>query len=104
MESHEGDLRAEVHDEQLVNRIESDYRTAPLDAPTMQLLDFAAKLTLEPKNMRETDIAALRQSGFSDGSILEAVQIIAYFNYANRVMDSLGIEPEPDMRHRRTGQ
>ena len=32
---------------------------------------------------------------------LDAVQTIAYFNYANRVMDALGVEPEADMRHRR---
>jgi hypothetical protein len=33
-----------------------------------------------------------------DRDILDAVEVIAYFNYINRVADALGIEPEPEMR------
>jgi uncharacterized peroxidase-related enzyme len=102
MESHESDLRAEIHDEKQVRRLQDDYRGAALDPPTSSLLDFAVKLSLRPKDMEESDIAALRTVGFDDQTILDAVQTITYFNYSNRVMDALGIEPEPEMRHRRT--
>lgn len=101
MECHEPDLRAEIHDDEQIQRIQDDYRTAALDPPTSQLLDYAVKLTLRPKEMEEHDIAALRSAGFDDPAILDAVQTISYFNYANRVMDALGIEPEAEMRHRR---
>jgi uncharacterized peroxidase-related enzyme len=99
MESHEPDLRAEVHDDEQVRRIHDDHRTAALDQATMKLLDFATKLSLNPKEMSRDDIEGLRHIGFADETILDAVQTIGYFNYANRVMDALGIEPEPDMRH-----
>lgn len=99
MESHEPDLRAEVHDHEQARRIQDDHRTGGLDASTVTLLDFAAKLTLRPKEMNEQDIAGLRSAGFADETILDAVQTIGYFNYANRVMDAVGIQPEPDMRH-----
>jgi hypothetical protein len=33
----------------------------------------------------------------TDCDILDAVQVIAYFNYINRVADALGIDPELEM-------
>lgn len=101
MEAHEADLRAEVSDSDQIRLIEDDYHRARLDPRTLTLLDFAVKLTLRPREMRKRDLDPLRQAGFTDENILDAVQMIAYFNFANRVMDALGIEPEPEMRHRR---
>jgi hypothetical protein len=34
----------------------------------------------------------------SDRNILDALEVIAYFNYINRIADVLGIEPEPEMK------
>lgn len=101
MEAHETDLRAEVQNSGQIELIQDDYRRAGLDPLAVTLLDFAVKLTLQPTQMEKSDIALLQQAGFTDETILDAVQTIAYFNYANRVMDALGIEPEPQMRHRR---
>jgi len=101
MEAHESDLRAEVRDDEQIALIQTDYGNATLDAPTKALLDFAVKLSLHPLEMRSADIASLRNAGFDDETIVDAVQAIAYFNYANRVMDALGVEPEPEMRHKR---
>ncbi|GBE36870.1 hypothetical protein BMS3Bbin07_01022 [bacterium BMS3Bbin07] len=100
MESHESDLREEIRDDAEVSRIQDDYRKANLDPATKKLLDFAAKLTLTPKEISRTDVEVLRATGFADEDILDAAQLIAYFNYTNRVMDSLGIDPEPGMRYK----
>ena len=40
----------------------------------------------------------LRRHAFSDRDILDAVQVIAYFNYINRVADALGVDPELGMQ------
>jgi hypothetical protein len=40
----------------------------------------------------------LRRHALTDRDILDAVEVIAYFNYINRIADALGIEPEPEMR------
>jgi alkylhydroperoxidase family enzyme len=48
--------------------------------------------------VREADVRTLRRRGLSDRDILDAVQVIAYFNYINRVADALGIDPEPEMQ------
>ena len=44
------------------------------------------------------DVEVLRDLGFDDVAIHDAVQVIAYFNYINRVADCLGVDLEPDMR------
>ena len=98
MESHEPDLREEISDRAEVLLIQEDYRNAKLDGATRRLLDFAVKLTLNPREMAEVDVEQLRPCGFSDEQILDAVQLTAYFNYVNRVLDGLGVEPEPGMR------
>jgi uncharacterized peroxidase-related enzyme len=60
-------------------------------------LDFAVKLTRSPAGMTEADVAALRAAGFSDRAILDAVEIVGYFNYINRVADGLHVDLEPGM-------
>ena len=40
----------------------------------------------------------MRQYGFDDRGIHDAVQIIGYFNYINRVAEALGVEPESFIR------
>ncbi len=39
----------------------------------------------------------LRAAGFSEEAISDAAQVIGYFNYINRVADSLGVDLEPEM-------
>ncbi len=48
--------------------------------------------------MRRRDVNILRKYGLADRDILDAVEVISYFNYINRVADALGIDPEPEMR------
>lgn len=43
------------------------------------------------------DCDRLRSVGLTDRDILDAVEVISYFNYINRVADALGIDPEPEM-------
>ena len=46
--------------------------------------------------MVEADIDILRESGLDDGQILEANQIICYFNHANRTLNGLGLTTQGD--------
>jgi len=58
------------------------------------MLRFAVKLTAQPGAMNEADVEALRTAGFSDRDILDIVEVVGYYAYANRVADGLGIETE----------
>lgn len=63
----------------------------------LALLNYAAKLTKNVAGMRETDILCLRQEGLTDTEILELNQVVAYFNYSNRVLNGLGVTTEGDV-------
>ncbi len=60
------------------------------------LCDFAAKLTLTPAAVSRADVNGLRAHGWDDRAIHDAIQVIAYFNYINRVAEAVGIEGEPE--------
>jgi len=55
-------------------------------------------VTRAPAETRREDLEALRAHGLSDRDLLDAVEVIAYFNYINRVADALGINPEPEVQ------
>jgi uncharacterized peroxidase-related enzyme len=62
------------------------------------LLGYAIKLTREPARLVEDDVQRLRAHGLSDRDIVDANQVVAYYNYVNRVADGLGVEPERGSR------
>ena len=63
----------------------------------LALMRYAEKLTLSPGDMVEADVGALRDAGLDDGAILEANQIICYFNYVNRSINGLGVTTAGDI-------
>ena len=99
MESHEKDLRSEVGGEAAALAVQDDYRAAGLAAREVALLDYAVKLTKDPRAVGRADLDALRAAGFTDEQLVDAVQCIGYFNFINRVLDGLGVDPEPGMRY-----
>jgi alkylhydroperoxidase family enzyme len=48
--------------------------------------------------MREEEVERLRAAGLSDKDVLDAVEVIGYFNYINRIADGLGVDAEEWMR------
>ena len=62
------------------------------------LCRFAEMVTRTPGALSARHLDPLRQQGLSDCDILDAVEVIAYFNYINRIADALGIDPEPEMQ------
>jgi len=59
------------------------------------MLEYAILLTTSPGEVTEADIGALRTAGFSDRDILDIAEVTAYYAYANRIADGLGITTEP---------
>ena len=58
------------------------------------MLDYAAKLSLEPWNMVEADLQELRDVGFSNSGILDIANVTSYYAYVNRLADGLGVDLE----------
>ena len=38
----------------------------------------------------------VRSEGWSDAAIHDALQVVSYFNYINRIADVVGIDDEPE--------
>ena len=60
------------------------------------LCDYAVKLTRTPAAVGPADADGLRAQGWDDAAIHDAIQVIAYFNYVNRVAEGVGVGPEPE--------
>ena len=67
------------------------------DGAELALMRYAEKLTMTPGSMTEPDVATLRAAALDDGAILEANQIVCYFNYVNRSINGLGVTTEGDI-------
>ena len=87
------EARAEMIEAALHNRTPED----ALDGAELALLRYSEKLTSSPGAMVESDIEELRAAGVDDGQILEANQIVGYFNYVNRCLNGLGVTTEGDI-------
>ena len=68
--------------------------TRALTQSQAALWRYAAKVTQEPWTCTQADVDALRAAGARDEEIHAAVQVIAYFNYINRIADALGVDAE----------
>ena len=94
MAHHERGLRYLLKDDSLADAIVSNWRTADLDAKRRAMLEFSVKLTLSPGSMESEDSQLLRDVRFSDRDILDITEVVAYYAYANRIADGLGVQPE----------
>ncbi len=60
-------------------------------------LRYAKELTKNPSDLQKEAIEKLKESGLTDGEILEINQVVSYFNYANRTVLGLGVSTEGDI-------
>ena len=77
-----------LHDKQPQNAFEG---------AELALLQYAEKLMLNPGAMVQQDVQVLKDLGVPDGEILEANQIVGYFNYVNRCLNGLGVTTDGDI-------
>lgn len=72
-------------------------RRGDLDAAAVEpaervLLNMVRKLTETPSRMHDEDVQSLRDAGWTDAQIAEAVYITALFAFFNRVADAFGLD------------
>ncbi len=60
------------------------------------VLDFGGKLTQAPGAVDESDIAALRQVGWSDQAIEDVIKVVSLFSFLNRLVDGMGVKGSAD--------
>lgn len=84
-------------DEEKVKRLVKGIYEADLTLRERKLCEFAQHLTANPGLHDETDFTfLLRDAGIDDAGILDAVMVVSYFNFINRMVLALGVELEED--------
>jgi len=91
---HRRGLRRLLRDDELADAIEADFEFADISDKRKTMLRYAMKLTKTPAAVDESDIELLRGQDFSDTDILHIAEVTAYYAYANRIADGLGIPLE----------
>ena len=76
--------------------LENDQPDA-FDPRQFAMLAYARRLTLEPSEVTPDDLDRLRAAGLDDGEILEVNQVAAYFAYANRTVQGLGVTTDGEV-------
>jgi uncharacterized peroxidase-related enzyme len=99
--NHWANARHLIADESRADAIEKALHVGQLelvfDGAELALLQYAEKLTLKPGEIKQADVEKLKSENIDDGQILEANQIIGYFNYVNRCLNGLGVSTENDI-------
>ncbi|HEY6805403.1 MAG TPA: hypothetical protein VI306_17630 [Pyrinomonadaceae bacterium] len=75
----------------MVKALKEDYQNAPISEQDRVMLDYVVQLTKDATRISRDDHVKLRANGFDDQAILQITLIASWFNYINRVADSLGV-------------
>jgi len=59
-------------------------------------LNYSRTVICDVGNLKKNDVTKLRKAGCDDMEILEMNEVIAYFNYSNRVLNGLGVSLDGD--------
>lgn len=82
--------------DQIEKALQDDSPQQAFEGAELALMQYARKLTVNPAGMIQQDVQQLKDAGLTDGEILEANQIIGYFNYVNRLLNGLGVTTDGD--------
>jgi len=76
-------------------KLKSDYKSARLNEIDLALCEYAWQLTKTPGAANENVLVEpLKKLGVEDRAILDATLVVAYFNFVNRIVLSLGVALE----------
>lgn len=91
-------LRSKLFTPEQVEAIVANYRAAGLTEQEVAVLDFAVKLTDNAYKITGRDIDRLHAVGLSDEEIVDVAAAAAQRNFASRLYDALGAEPDEAFR------
>ncbi|MDA8344907.1 MAG: hypothetical protein M0Z66_05425 [Thermaerobacter sp.] len=95
MRHHGEALRVEGGEPALVDRLASGEVPIAASERLRALVRFSRELTVLGHGQCERLVADLRAAGLDARAVHDAAQVVAYFNYVNRIALGLGVELEP---------
>ena len=82
---------------EVINALKTNRLESAFDERESALLRYAEALTLHPKAINRSFVQEMVNIGWDHGHILETNQVTAYFNYANRTVQGLGVNTDGDI-------
>jgi uncharacterized peroxidase-related enzyme len=84
-------------DDTKITNLKKKFTSTNLSDRELELCIYAKELTLKPGSSAKNDLTKpLKNCGIKDAGILDATLVIAYFNFVNRIVLSLGVTIEED--------
>lgn len=94
--SHHGALlRGVTGDALFTEYLSRNYRLAELSPRHRAMLDFTVKVHEAAEAIEEDDRDRLREVGFNDEGIWAIASLAAFYAYANRIAQAIGLRPAP---------
>lgn len=84
-------LRADLMDEEQLERLVRDPGDAGLSDADLAVVDFAARLSRNPREMTDADSERLRVAGFTDRQIVDITLAAAGRNFLSRALLALAV-------------
>ena len=96
LQAHRATLTAMGASNDTVRTLDQGMHIEGVSNSLKHLLMFAEKLTRTPATIRQSDIESLIKAGIAEQTIEDTINVIALFNYVNRLVDAFGVEGNPD--------
>jgi uncharacterized peroxidase-related enzyme len=77
---------------EVIERLADPSDELPLDGRGRALMAFCDRVREASPSVDEADWARLRDAGWKDEAIVEAVHVVGMFSHFNRMADALGVE------------
>ena len=94
IQHHQSLLRTLVRDEDFVSQLLLDIDQVKIEDGDRAMLAYAVKLTKQPSQVNQADVEKLKLAGFTDREIIEIAHLSGYYNFSNRIVNGLGVQPE----------
>ena len=81
-----------------------DYRASRLSEAEKALFAFLQKVNRSSNQARLEDVEQVREAGWSDEALYDAITVCALFNFYNRWVDGTGVHEMPIEAHELSGK
>jgi len=77
---------------ELIEKLVEDIDTSPVNEKLKPIFHYLKKLTLTPSKLVQSDMDKVRQAGWSEEALHDAILVGCLFNFYNRLLDGHGIK------------
>lgn len=76
----------------VIEKLVEDIDSAPIQERLKPVFHYLKKLTLTPSKLTEFDVKKVKEAGWSEDALHEAILVGCLFNFYNRLLDGHGIK------------